>query len=513
MPTMIEVPFFCDQHVLRFAPDVPCFEETIRPVVDRVLMVADGALAKARIEPGSIRGILLVGGSCQIPFVRDQLRQRYGRRLHTTPSDLMWVVAMGAAAHHRDLMKHPTRALKPRLGCDLYVRTYDQGKLTEALLASADQQLPLVKYEREFALNAGARAVTIELLTEAGSGGGLVPLARRDIGINVAHVRTIQLRVDIDASRLIAVSVANPRTRAPIDAKIEVRGDVAGSDADLAALAAEYGFAAPPLPRGTGSQRLAVGIDLGTTTSEVAVWHGSRPCPEKVGQPLHSTVWVSGASKPETGVPAYSVHRKEEGFFAHFKVDIGRGGGGKYSAGGRDWPPCILAAYVLRELWDRVTAAHGKGGYLEEAVITVPHDFTEDQRREVTVAARLAGIAVPVLQNEPEAAFAYYSEVEDKTLGTDSRQTYMVVDFGGGTTDVSVVHLDEHRRRSVVAGLGDTRLGGNDLTSAIAERALEDFLRTHDMTLDAKARDRYLFELWPRADRFKEAFALSMLSD
>ena len=144
---------------------------------------------------------------------------------------------------------------------------------------------------------------------------------------------------------------------------------------------------------------------------------------------------------------------------------------------GQDYTPVDIASYVLRKL---LTAAHEQIGAVERAVVTVPAQFSELQRRATIEAGHRAGLKQVDIINEPVAAALCY------VLGTEGlwfteladEQRILVYDLGGGTFDLSLVkyHQDEV---CVVASSGDLHLGGIDwnaaLERAICDRFLADF--------------------------------------
>ena len=219
--------------------------------------------------------------------------------------------------------------------------------------------------------------------------------------------------------------------------------------------------------------RLAVGIDLGTTNSLVAtVKSGSATClkDEHGHTALPSVVrYLSdglviggealGAQKadPQNTVSSAKrlIGRKLEDIdTAHLPYRFGNGGniieintrqGAK--------TPIDVSADILRHLKERAEA--NLGGTLVGAVITVPAYFDEAQRQATKDAARLAGINVLRLLNEPTAAAIAYG------LDNAAEGTFVVYDLGGGTFDVSVLQLSKGLFEVKATG-GNSALGGDD---------------------------------------------------
>ena len=230
--------------------------------------------------------------------------------------------------------------------------------------------------------------------------------------------------------------------------------------------------------------RLAVGIDLGTTNSLVAtVKSGSATClkDEHGHTALPSVVrYLSdglviggealGAQKtdPQNTVSSAKrlIGRKLEDIdTAHLPYRFGNGGniieintrqGAK--------TPIDVSADILRHLKERAEA--NLGGTLVGAVITVPAYFDEAQRQATKDAARLAGINVLRLLNEPTAAAIAYG------LDNGAEGTFVVYDLGGGTLDVSVLELSKGLF-AVKSTNGNSALGGDDFDHRLFCHLLE----------------------------------------
>ncbi|MDE6517094.1 MAG: Hsp70 family protein, partial [Acetatifactor sp.] len=144
---------------------------------------------------------------------------------------------------------------------------------------------------------------------------------------------------------------------------------------------------------------------------------------------------------------------------ASFKIWMGTEK--KLTLGKRQFRPEELSALVLRQLLE--DAQRYLGEPVEEAVISVPAYFNDDQRCATKLSAQMAGLTVKRLINEPSAAALYHRY---STQSGDSQM--MIVDFGGGTLDVSIVDCFENIIE-ITAIAGDNRLGGNDIDRAIVE--------------------------------------------
>ena len=119
---------------------------------------------------------------------------------------------------------------------------------------------------------------------------------------------------------------------------------------------------------------------------------------------------------------------------------------------------------------------------INKAVITVPANFNYDQRSAITESARLAGIEVLRIINEPTAAALAYGLNNKEILLSDNKKIRNVIifDLGGGTFDVSILTIDNNSEFNVKATLGDTHLGGNDFDNILVDFCIRDFCQKMD---------------------------------
>ncbi len=243
-----------------------------------------------------------------------------------------------------------------------------------------------------------------------------------------------------------------------------------------------------PLPH-AGEASLAVGIDLGTTNSVVAIAREGVPAAlhDETGKALVPSV----VAYPEAGGVLVGdearllMAREPRNAVASIKRLMGRGaadlhtvagvlpyeiepGSGqtdmvKLRIGGKARSPVEISAEILKSLRARAEAALDKP--VERAVITVPAYFDDAARTATRDAARVAGLEVLRLVNEPTAAALAYG------LDKGSEGLYAVYDLGGGTFDFSLLRLERGVFQVLATG-GDAALGGDDFDRAIAERML-----------------------------------------
>ena len=232
-------------------------------------------------------------------------------------------------------------------------------------------------------------------------------------------------------------------------------------------------------------RRIAVGIDLGTTHSLVAaVRHGSAEClPDAQGRViLPSVVRYLEGGRRQIGVEAREAQAQDA---AHTVASVKRLMGrrladvrgheklpyafvdrpGMVAIATRDGEktPVEVSAEILAALRQRAEDTFDDELY--GAVITVPAYFDDAQRQATKDAARLAGLNVLRLLNEPTAAAVAYG------LEKGSEGLYAVYDLGGGTFDISLLRLTRGVFEVVATG-GDAALGGDDFDDALAQWAL-----------------------------------------
>ncbi len=216
-----------------------------------------------------------------------------------------------------------------------------------------------------------------------------------------------------------------------------------------------------------------VGIDLGTTNSEVAAFVDGQVRILGSGDKeiLPSVVGISPSGELLVGEAA----RNQLVLYPERTVrSIKRkmGSDETVSLNGREFTPPEISALILRELasW----ASRKLDRPVAKAVITVPAYFSDAQRQATREAARLAGLEAVRILNEPTAASLAYGE--------GSRHTALVYDLGGGTFDVSIVALEDDVTE-VLASHGNNRLGGDDFNDLLAEHLLREFQSKHGVDL------------------------------
>ncbi len=241
-----------------------------------------------------------------------------------------------------------------------------------------------------------------------------------------------------------------------------------------------------------------LGIDLGTTNSACAVVRGGRASvvrrgddrivPSVVAAMLDGKIVVGSRAKQRRAVDptqvVYSSKRLIGRRFSSpevqrmrqtvpYRIVEGNNETVLIDLGGKLQSPVEIAAHILKYL--REMAEEALGCRAVKAVIAVPANFTDAQRSATRIAARLAGLDVVRVINEPTAAALAYGYIED----TDRR--IAVYDFGGGTFDVTILQITRNVFE-VLATSGEMFLGGDDIDEAILALMVDAFERQHGMS-------------------------------
>jgi molecular chaperone HscA len=248
----------------------------------------------------------------------------------------------------------------------------------------------------------------------------------------------------------------------------------------------------------TGSLQQAeiiVGIDLGTTNSLVAIIHPESKEPTALKEHDSSSLVPSIVHFDETGNvevgeaakeyletdpqntifsakrlmgKSYKDIQQNAGFFTYKVIDDDTDSLVKVQVGNRFYSPIELSSFILKELKQR--AEHILKTPVSKAVITVPAYFNDAQRQATRDAGKLAGLDVLRIVNEPTAASLAYGLGMNK----NEERTIAVYDLGGGTFDISILHIN-NGIFEVLSTNGNTYLGGDDIDRAIAQHWISQF--------------------------------------
>ena len=226
---------------------------------------------------------------------------------------------------------------------------------------------------------------------------------------------------------------------------------------------------------------MIVGIDLGTTNSLVGVYQDGQVklIPNAFGEYLTPSV-VALDDNDQIIVGKIAKERlvtHPDRTLSQFKRFMGT----KHELvlGNRTYKAEELSSFVIRKLVDDAESFLGEK--VEEVIVSVPAYFNDAQRYATKLAGQFAGVKIERIINEPSAA-----ALAKKSMSNQEDQSFVVVDFGGGTLDISVVELFDNVVE-IVSIAGDNRLGGEDFTAAIAE----EFLTSNHLSRKSISREFY----------------------
>ena len=267
----------------------------------------------------------------------------------------------------------------------------------------------------------------------------------------------------------------------------------------------------------------AVGIDLGTTMSEVAVMQGGEPVvipSAEGGNLIPSVVAVSKTGERLVGQIAkrqaivnpdntiYSIKRfmgrkwgepigrelpvEEDAKRKTYNVTKGKNNEATVKMGDKEYRPEEISAMILQKI--KADAEAYLGEQVTDAVVTVPAYFNDAQRQATKDAGTIAGLNVLRIINEPTAASLAYG------LDKKGEESIAVYDLGGGTFDISILEIGEGTFQ-VKSTAGDTHLGGDDFDQRVMDWLSDEFKR--DQGIDLKQDKMALQRLKEAAERAK----------
>ncbi len=215
-----------------------------------------------------------------------------------------------------------------------------------------------------------------------------------------------------------------------------------------------------------------IGIDLGTSNSQVSVVMGGKPTiipsaegATVAGKMFPSVVAFTKDNQLLVGEPARrQAVNNPEGTISAAKRKIGTSH--KYKIRGKEYTPQQISAFVLQKI--KKDAEEFLGEPIKKAVITVPAYFNDNQRTATKDAGKIAGLEVVRLVNEPTAASMAYG------LDKEGEHKILVFDFGGGTLDVTIMEFGDGTF-TVLSTSGDTNLGGTDMDETLLKDVVKNF--------------------------------------
>jgi len=278
----------------------------------------------------------------------------------------------------------------------------------------------------------------------------------------------------------------------------------------------------------SATAREVIGIDLGTTNSCVAIVQGStaRVIENSEGARTTPSVVAITDDGVQVGAAAkrQAVTNPKNTFYATKRLigrrfddpmtqkdmeivsfDIIRASNGDawvQDKNGKTYSPSQIGAFVLKKM--KETAEDFLGKKVTDAVITVPAYFNDAQRQATKDAGKIAGLNVQRIINEPTAASLAYG------LDKKEEETIVVYDLGGGTFDVSILHI-AGGVFEVKATNGDTFLGGEDFDNAIVNHLVDEFKKSE--AIDLRQDNLALQRLREAAERAKIELSSAQVSD
>ncbi len=251
-----------------------------------------------------------------------------------------------------------------------------------------------------------------------------------------------------------------------------------------------------------------VGIDLGSTLSEVAIVEGGKPTiivneegsrttPSVIGFLDNGEKKVGAAAKrqmvtnPKNTINLIKrfmggTYDEVKDNISHIQYDvINKNGYPRIPVGGKEYSPEELSAMILGKL--KKCAEDYLGETVTDAVITVPAWFSDPARNATKVAGEIAGLNVLRVVAEPTAA------ILASNIDMNKGGKYMVVDYGGSTLDFSIADISDGVVE-ILASNGDIYLGGSDLDKLVSNYIVEEFKKVEgiDLTNDAMAMSRII---------------------
>lgn len=284
------------------------------------------------------------------------------------------------------------------------------------------------------------------------------------------------------------------------------------------------------------SNTVAIGIDLGTTYSCIGVWkdgnveiisndQGCRTTPSYVS--FGETERLLGESAKTTSLfdPKNTVYDSKrligrkfndptvQSDIKHWPFKVVEGVDQRpkicvnYQGEEKQFFAEEISAMVIQKM--KQTAEAYLGTEVHKAVITVPAYFNDTQRQATKDAATIAGIEVMRIINEPTAAALAYGLNKNKST-TKKEQNVLIVDIGGGTTDFSILCIDDGVFE-VKSTAGDTHLGGEDIDNILVDWCIQEFT-SKNPTVNLKNNDRVRKRLKNACERAKRNLSVALTS-
>ncbi|BAB59629.1 heat shock protein [DnaK] [Thermoplasma volcanium GSS1] len=253
-----------------------------------------------------------------------------------------------------------------------------------------------------------------------------------------------------------------------------------------------------------------IGIDLGTSNSAAAVVISGKPTviPSSEGVSIGGKAFPSYVAFTKDGQMLVGEPARRQALLnpegTIFAAKRKMGTDYKFKVFDKEFTPQQISAFILQKIKKDAEAFLGEP--VNEAVITVPAYFNDNQRQATKDAGTIAGFDVKRIINEPTAAALAYGV--DKS---GKSEKILVFDLGGGTLDVTIIEISKRPNVQVLSTSGDTQLGGTDMDEAIVNYIADDFQKKEGIDL-RKDRGAYI-RLRDAAEKAKIELSTTLSSD
>ena len=501
----IKLPFASGRTHLDEVLSIDELKKISAPIIKRAVDPIDEALEKAGLTKDDIDLVLLAGGSSQLPGVSEKIKEKLGKEPNLIPKNLMLAISYGAALYQREIFNYPKEKVEiRRLGNSIGIKVDDGGKAGIKVLMNHDEVLPIKNHKDTLHLSEGQEEVSINLVMLQGISTNRISkrLKQRTLKLDKG-AKELTVEYSVNENRIIELVAYDPKhpenkAELSVDSKILSESDVRNKQLEL-------GIEVISRPS-TGQQQPCIGIDLGTTTSELT--YVNRGGQIELGYLKNEESPTGGFAEycfpsvicfkdgtvknPEVAnaiaCDALNDAGMKDNVISNFKI-MDRN---KFAmnVGGKPLTVADLSAILLNKIWS-VAQSTFKDMDLTTAVITVPAAFDADACLDTYNAAKAAGIQTVTLIDEPTAAFLYYKQLQK--LDTTQLKNVLIFDFGGGTADISI--LDVHSELvgkdsgekdclyTVLSVSGDEHCGGKHIDDALLKEIKERFEKKNNCQL------------------------------
>ncbi len=496
----IQIPFVSGRVSLNEELTVEDLKRISAPIIERSMEPIKKALDKAELSKEDIDLVILAGGSSQLPGVYSRIYEELGVEPRKIPKDLMLAISYGASLYQKEIFQYPKTKRDVRtLGSSLGILVDDGGKKSVKLLLNHNQPLPATE-KYVFDVSEGQTTVSLNLVTLSGNTDRIEKkLKQRNLSLS-GDASKIVVEITVTENRLIELNAYDPehperKAIIQVDSQMMTKEDIEAKRSELGIHMVATGNRL--------NQEPCIGIDLGTTTSELTYTYRSEDQLNKLANPdvpsqydkycFPSVIYFNDrADNPEIAntkaCNALGDASSKEKLCSNFKV----ADRSKYvvEVDGKGFRVGDLSALLLHKIWETAQLTFDDMN-LKSAVITVPAAFDFDACQETYNAALMAGIETVTLIDEPTAAYQYYSHVQD--LSDSNIRNVLVFDFGGGTTDVAILDVKNdalHESNeykdclySVLGVSGEVNCGGKNIDDALVNEIKSRFQEKSGCTL------------------------------